>query len=49
MSSRIARLIENYQRHIELPWQTGLAGVQKVIMKKPRNKRVDLIYQMKFK
>ena len=31
MSSRIARLIESYQRHIELPWQTGLAGVQKVI------------------
>jgi hypothetical protein len=31
MSSRIARLIESYQRHIELPWQAGLAGVQKVI------------------
>lgn len=31
MSSRIARLIESYQRHIELPWQAGLAGVQRVI------------------
>ncbi len=31
MSSRIARLTESYQSHIELPWQTGLAGVQKVI------------------
>lgn len=31
MSSRIARLIESYQRHIELPWQPGLAGIQKVI------------------
>lgn len=31
MSSRIARLIESYQHHIELPWQKGLAGVQKVI------------------
>tara|TARA_B110000503_G_scaffold80299_1_gene123093 strand:- start:575 stop:1123 length:549 start_codon:yes stop_codon:yes gene_type:complete len=31
MSSRIARLIESYQRHIALPWQIGLAGVQKVI------------------
>jgi len=31
MSSRIARLMESYQRHIELPWQPGLAGVQKVI------------------
>jgi hypothetical protein len=31
MSSRIARLIESYRHHIELPWQKGLAGVQKVI------------------
>lgn len=31
MSSRIARLIESYQRHIELPWQPGLAGIQRVI------------------
>lgn len=31
MSSRIARLVASYQRHIELPWQAGLAGVQKVI------------------
>lgn len=31
MSSRIARLIESYQRHIELPWQAGLAGIQRVI------------------
>ncbi len=31
MSSRIDRLITSYQRHVELPWQTGLAGAQKVI------------------
>lgn len=31
MSSRIARLITSYQRYIELPWQEGLAGPQKVI------------------
>jgi hypothetical protein len=31
MSSRIARLITSYQRFIELPWQDGLAGAQKVI------------------
>lgn len=31
MSSRIARVIESYQRHISLPWQQGLAGVQRVI------------------
>ena len=31
MSSRIARLIESYQRHISLPWQPGLAGIQRVI------------------
>ncbi len=31
MSSRIARLIESYQRHIALPWQPGLAGIQRVI------------------
>lgn len=31
MSSRIDRLLISYQRHIELPWQTGLAGAQKVI------------------
>lgn len=31
MSSRIARLVQSYQSFIELPWETGLAGVQKVI------------------
>lgn len=31
MSSRIARLVQSYQRFIELPWEVGLAGVQKVI------------------
>ena len=31
MSSRIARLVQSYQNYIELPWEKGLAGVQKVI------------------
>jgi len=31
MSSKIARLIQSYQSYIELPWEKGLAGVQKVI------------------
>ncbi len=31
MSSRIARLAHSYQTYIELPWEKGLAGVQKVI------------------
>ena len=31
MSSRIARLVHSYQSYIELPWEKGLAGVQKVI------------------
>lgn len=31
MSSRIARLVESYQNFVELPWEKGLAGVQKVI------------------
>lgn len=31
MSSRIARLVQSYKSYIELPWEKGLAGVQKVI------------------
>lgn len=31
MSSRIARLVQSYQSFIELPWERGLAGVQKVM------------------
>ena len=31
MSSRIARLVHSYQSFIELPWEQGLAGAQKVI------------------
>lgn len=31
MSSKIARLIQSYQTYIDLPWEKGLAGVQKVI------------------
>jgi hypothetical protein len=31
MSSRLNRLLQNYQKHISVPWQTGLAGAQKVI------------------
>lgn len=31
MSSRIARLVQGYQSYIELPWEKGLAGAQKVI------------------
>lgn len=31
MSSRLNRLLNNYASHISVPWQKGLAGVQKVI------------------
>ena len=31
MGSRVARLVESYQRYIALPWQAGLAGAQKVM------------------
>ena len=31
MSSKINRLVQSYQSYIELPWEKGLAGVQKVI------------------
>jgi len=31
MSNRLNRLLHNYQNHISVPWQAGLAGVQKVI------------------
>jgi hypothetical protein len=31
MSSRLNRLLNNYTNHISVPWQKGLAGVQKVI------------------
>jgi hypothetical protein len=31
MSSRLNRLLNNYANHISVPWQKGLAGVQKVI------------------
>lgn len=31
MSSRLNRLLHHYQNHISVPWQTGLASVQKVI------------------
>lgn len=31
MSSRLNRLLQNYANHISVPWQKGLAGVQKVI------------------
>ena len=31
MSSRLDRLLNNYTNHISVPWQKGLAGVQKVI------------------
>lgn len=31
MGSRIARLVDSYHSFIELPWEKGLAGVQKVI------------------
>ena len=31
MSSKVARLVQSYQSYIELPWEKGLAGVQKVI------------------
>lgn len=31
MSSKIARLIRSYQSYIDLPWEKGLAGAQKVI------------------
>jgi len=31
MSSRLTRLIESYETLIQVPWQDGLAGVQKVL------------------
>ena len=31
MSSHISRLVRSYQNYISLPWEKGLAGVQKVI------------------
>src|SRR5690242_13354107 len=30
MSSRIARLVQNYERHASIPWSTTLAGPQRV-------------------
>jgi hypothetical protein len=30
MSSRIARLLQNYERHASIPWSTTVAGVQRV-------------------
>jgi hypothetical protein len=30
MSSRIARLVQNYERHASIPWPTNLAGPQRV-------------------
>ena len=29
--SRINQLVENYKRHIALPWQKGLAGAQRAV------------------
>lgn len=29
--SRLNRLLKNYQRHIDVPWQQGIAGKQKVL------------------
>ena len=31
MSSRLKRVLTNYANYISVPWQKGLAGVQKVI------------------
>lgn len=31
MSNKIARLVQSYQSFIELPWEKGLAGAQKII------------------
>ncbi len=31
MDNRLSRLLKNYQRHIDVPWQRGLAGKQKVL------------------
>lgn len=31
MSNRLNRLLHNYQKHIEVPWQQGIAGKQKVL------------------
>ena len=31
MSNRLNRLLKNYHRHIEVPWQRGIAGKQKVL------------------
>jgi Domain of unknown function (DUF1788) len=31
MSSKVSKLVLTYRQHITVPWQTGLAGVQRVI------------------
>lgn len=31
MSSRVARLVSVYRQHLTVPWQTGLAAIQRVI------------------
>lgn len=31
MSSRVARLAEEYREHLSVPWQSGLAAIQRVI------------------
>ena len=31
MGNRLNRLLKSYQRHIEVPWQQGIAGKQKVL------------------
>lgn len=31
MSSRVARLIDAYRKHLTVPWQSGLAAIQRVI------------------
>ena len=31
MSNRLNRLLKNYHRHIEVPWQQGIAGKQRVL------------------
>lgn len=31
MSSKLAKLVAAYRRHLELPWQPGLAAIQRVI------------------
>lgn len=31
MSSKVSKLAESYQRHLSVPWQPGLAAIQRVI------------------